>query len=443
MASKVEESWLIEHGRIVCPRQGIDRIGRLLLSGGQITAIDPLDGDLPPAVSRLDAEGWIVAPGLVDLATELGEPGREEDETIESGAMAALAGGFTSIACSANTDPPIDTATAVEFVRQKASRADRCRVYVIGCVSKGRLGEELAEIGSLVEAGAIALSDSPRPLSNTALLRRALEYCLMFDRPILDRPEVPSLTRGGLMHEGEMQLILALAPMPAEAEDLATSRDLRLLETTGGRLHLSSISTQGSVELVRRSKHRGTPVSVGIRIGNLCFDDTLLRSFDSSLKVNPPLRSREHIEACLEAVADGTIDLITTGHQPKSLDKKMQELSAVPFGMTALDTALAQVVTYLIKPGKINWKRAIECMSCAPADVLGIEAGSLEVGKPADVTLIDPEASWTVERSEIYSRNCNTPLFGKQLEGRVQMVWVGGRRKFVRELASNAGDGCR
>jgi len=432
MVRKVDEVWLIENGRIVCPRQGLDRKGRLLLAGGQIAAIDPLDGDLPPNTMSVDAEGWIVAPGLVDLASELGEPGREEDETIESGTMAALAGGFTSIACSANTDPPIDTPTAVEFVRQKAARADRCRVYVIGCVSKGRLGEELAEIGSLVEAGAIALSDYPRPLSNTALLRRALEYCLMFNRPILDRPEVPSLTRGGLMHEGEMQLILGLAPMPAEAEDLATSRDLRLIETTGGRLHLSSISTAGSVELVRRSKHRTTPVTVGIRIGNLCFDDEMLRSFDSSLIMNPPLRSREHIEACLEAVADGTIDLITSGHQPKSLEKKMQELSAVPFGMSSLDTALSQVITYLIKPGKLNWKRAIECLSCAPADVLGIEAGSLEVGTPADVVLIDPTATWTVERSQMFSRNSNTPLLGKQLEGRVAMVWVGGRRKFTR-----------
>ncbi|MEZ6135934.1 MAG: dihydroorotase [Pirellulaceae bacterium] len=434
MAKKVTENWLIENGRMICPRQNLDRVGRLLLSEGVVKAIDPTDGDLPANTIRVDAEGWIVAPGLVDLNVELGEPGREEDETIESGVQAAVAGGFTSIACTANTDPPIDTATAVEFVRQKAARADGCRVYVIGCVSKGRQGEELAEIGSLVDAGAIALSDSPRPLSNTALLRRALEYCLMFDRPILDRPEVPSLTRGGVMHEGKMQLILALEPMPAEAEDLATSRDLRLLETTGGRLHLNSISTKGSVELVGRSKDRGTVVSVGIRIGNLCFDDELMRSFDSSLKVNPPLRSSEHLQACLEAVANGTIDVITSGHQPKSLEKKMQELSAVPFGMTGLDTALSQVITHLIKPGKLDWKRAIECMSCAPASVLGLDAGSLEVGKPADVILIDPQAVWTVERAEMLSRSCNTPLLGQSLEGRVQMAWVGGRRKFTRDV---------
>jgi dihydroorotase len=431
--SSLHKSWLIEHARIIDPRQSIDRVGRLLLHDGRVAAIDPSDGDLPDRCMRIDGRDMLVAPGLVDLATELGEPGREDDETIDSGTWAALSGGYTSIACAANTDPPIDTATAVEFVRQKAARADRCRVYVIGCVSKGREGEELAEIGSLVEAGAVALSDAPRPLSNTALLRRALEYCLMFDKPILDRPEVTSLTRGGVMHEGMMQLVLGLAPMPAEAEDLATSRDLRLLETTGGRLHLSSISTSGSVELVGRSKGRGTRVTVGVRISNLCYNEEQLRTFDSNFKVNPPLRSQADVEACLAAVEEGTIDVITSGHQPKSLEKKMQEMDAAPFGMSTLDTALAQIITSLIEPGKLSWTRAIECMSCGPADVLGIDAGSLAVGRPADVVLIDPRHEWTVHREELHSRSCNTPLLGQSLRGRARMVWVGGQRKYCRD----------
>ncbi|MCA9127493.1 MAG: dihydroorotase [Planctomycetales bacterium] len=429
MSDSESECWLIEEGRVIDPRQGIDRLARVLIDNGRIASIDPSDGDLPAGCQRLSARDCIVAPGLVDLLCELGEPGREENETIETGTAAALAGGFTSIACAANTDPPIDTPTAVEFVRQKAARANRCRVYPVGCVSKGREGQELAEIGSLVEAGAIALSDSPRPLNNTALLRRALEYCLMFDRPIFDRPEVPSLTKGGVMHEGLTQLVVALSPMPAEAEDLATSRDLRLLETTGGKLHLSSISTAGSVELVRRSKARETVVTVGIRIANLCFDDELLRSFDSNLKVNPPLRSREHINACWEALADGTIDVITSGHQPKSLEKKMQELDIVPFGMTALDTALSQVITYLIRPGIIDWSRAIECLSSAPARVLGIDAGGLSIGAPADLVVIDPNVSWTVTPSSLRSRSRNTPLLGQDLFGRVLHVWVGGKKK--------------
>lgn len=423
-------NWLIMGGRIIDPAQGIDRVGRLLLTDGKVAALDPTDGDVPADCQRIKADGCIVAPGLVDLEVELGEPGQEEDETISSGTLAALAGGFTSVACTSNTDPPIDSAAAVEFVRQKAARADRCRVYVVGCVSKGRLGEELAEIGSLVEAGAIALSDSPRPIENTALLRRALEYCLMFDAPLLDRPEVPSLTRGGVMHEGLTQLVLGLAPIPSEAEDLATARDLRLLESTGGRLHLSSISTAGSVELVRRSKGRGTRVTVSTRVTNLCFDDTQLRSFDANYKVNPPLRDQAHIEACLAALEDGTIDCITSGHQPRALEKKMQELDVVPFGVTALDTALALLVTRLILPGKLSWSRAIDALSRRPAEVLGLTAGTLQVGRPADVILIDPKLTWQVEPQTLHSRSRNTPLLGSTLQGRATIVWVGGMKKY-------------
>jgi dihydroorotase len=423
-------SWLIEHGRLIDPSQGLDRVGRLLLVGGKIAAIDPTDDNIPADAARVDARGKLVLPGLVDLETELGEPGCEEDETISSGTLAALAGGYTSIACTANTHPPIDTAAAVEFVRQKAARADRCRVHVIACVSKGRAGEELSEIGSLVEAGAVALSDAPRPLENTALLKRALEYCLMFGRPLIDRPEVRSLTRGGVMHEGLTQLVLGLGPMPTEAEDLATSRDLRLIESTGGRLHLSSISTAGSVELLRRSKGRGTTVTAGVRLLNLCFDDFRLRSFDANYKVNPPLRTQEHIEACMEAVADGTIELITSGHQPRALEKKMQELDHVPFGVSSLDTALALLITKLIIPGRLSWSRAVECLATTPARVLDLNAGTLQVGLPADVTLVDPELEWVVEPAALRSRSRNTPLLGERLTGRVTDTWVGGQRKY-------------
>ena len=430
MESNRNQAWLIENGRIVDPSQRIDHVGRLLMLDGKIIAIDPKDGEIPADCSRVDATGCIVAPGLVDIAAELGEPGHEEDETIATGTKAAIAGGYTSLACSANTDPPIDTATAVEFVRQKAAQADQARVYVIGCVSKGRGGEELAEIGSLVDAGAIALSDSPLPMGNTALLRKALEYCLMFNRPIIDRPEVRSLTRDGVMHEGLTQLILGLAPMPAEAEDLATARDLRLVESTGGKLHLNSVSTAGSIEIIRRSKDRGTSVTVDTRIANLCFDDECLRTFDANYKVNPPLRSRYDVDVCLEAIADGTIDIITSGHQPRSLEKKMQELDAVPFGITSLDTCLAQVITSLINTRKLDWHRAISCLSTNPAKMLGIEAGTLAIGRPADVIIIDPNLSWVVEPNKLYSRNRNTPLLHKTLHGRTRQVWVGGVLKY-------------
>lgn len=423
--SKHGQAWLLDNARLVDPSQGIDRVGRLLLDRGVIAAFDPSDGDLPPC-QRIDARGMIVAPGLVDLGAELGEPGREEDETIASGTQAALVGGYTAIACMPNSDPPIDTAAGVEFVRQKAARADRCRVHVIGCVSKHRQGIELAEIGSLVEAGAVALSDAPRPMENTALLRRALEYCLMFDRPLFDHPEVSSLTQGGVMHEGMLQLILGLAPMPAEAEDLATARDLRMVETTGGRLHLTSISTKGSVDLVRRAKSRGIGVTVGICPANYSMDDHLLRSFDSNFKVNPPLRSREHVDACLDALSDGTIDAITSGHQPRALEKKMQELDAAPFGASTLETTLASVITHLVRPGHLTWLQAIEKLSTNPAKILGVEGGTLQIGKPADVVMLDPEAMWTVDPKKMHSRSHNTNLAGVTLYGRASRVWVGG-----------------
>jgi dihydroorotase len=433
-----QPTWLIENGHLICPVSGLNRVGRLLLRDGMIAAVDPTNDAVPNDALRVDAAGWMVTPGLIDLATEMGEPGREDDENIETSTMAAVAGGFTTVACAPNTDPPIDTAQAVEFIRQKAARADRCRVYVIGCVSKGRAGEELAEIGSLVDAGAVALSDFPNPISNAALLRRALEYCLMFDRYILDRPEVPSLTKFGIMHEGMTQLVLGLPPMPAEAEDLATSRNLRLLETTGGKLLLSCISTAGSVDVIRRAKERGLQVSAGTCLANLCFSDDQMRSFDANLKVNPPLRSRDHIQSCIQALADGTLDILISGHQPKALEKKMQELSVVPFGMSTLDTALAQMITFLVRPGHLSWPRAIEAFSTKPARVIGVEGGSLRVGQPADVLAFDPNLQWVVGAEDFYSRSRNNPLLGQALHGRTEMVWVDGRLKFCRSESASS-----
>jgi dihydroorotase len=424
-------AWLIENARLVDPSQGLDRKGRLLIYQGRIAAIDPSNDDLPADLQTIDASGWIAAPGLVDLGTEMGEPGREEDETIATATLAALAGGYAAIACNANTEPPIDTAAAVEFVRQKAMRADRCRVHVIGCVSKHRQGKELAEIGSLVDAGAVALSDAPSPLENTALLRRALEYCLMFDVPVFDHPEIRSLAEGGVMHEGLVQLILGLGPIPAEAEDLATARDLRLVESTGGRLHLTNISTSGSVELVRRAKSRGLKTTVGITPANLCLTDTSLRSFDSNLKLQPPLRSSEHVQACLDGLVDGTIDAITSGHRPCALEKKMQELDLAPFGASTLETTLSAVITYLIQPGILSWSQAIDKLATAPAKILGVEGGTLQINKPADVILIDPNYRWVVQPKELLSRSKNSYFTNCELYGRTRMNWIGGIRKYV------------
>lgn len=429
-----DSSCLIENARVIDPNSGMDRIARLLVLNGCFAGFDTLDGDLPEHLQRINAAGYIVGPGLVDLATEFGEPGREEDETIVTGTTAALAGGYTAIALSSNTEPPIDTAASVEFIRQKGARADNCRVYALGCVSKGQLGESLAEIGSLVEAGAVALSDGPRAIENTALLRRALEYCGMFDRVVFDHPEIGSLSRGGVMHEGLEQLKLGLAPLPAEAEDLATSRDLRLIEATGGRLHLTSISTAGSVELCRRAKARGIQFTSGIFVANTHMPDTLMRSFDANCKVNPPLRSQDHVDACLEGLRDGTIDIISSGHRPCSLEKKMLEIDAAPFGMIALETALAQVVTYLIRPGVMTWLEAFEKMSLNPAKLLGQSGGCIEIGRPADFVIIDPEKRWVVDATALQSKSYNTPLNGCELFGLVVSTFVAGRRRWTAKV---------
>lgn len=423
---------LIENGRIVDPPQRVDRSGRLLIVDGTIAAIDPTDGNVPVGIERIDARGHVVAPGLVDLGTELREPGRDEDETIASGASAALVGGYTSILCSSNTHPPIDSFGAVEFVRQKAAKAAAARVYVIGCVSKGRRGEELAELGLLVEAGAVAFSDSPAPMPNSALLRRALEYCRMFDRPIFDRPEVPELAGRGVMHEGRHSLVLGLSGLPTEAEDLAVARDVRLAEATGGRLHVGPVSTMGSVDLIRRVKSRGIEVSASVCPHNLMMSDQELRSFDARFKVHPPLRSERHVATLRDALADGTIDAVQTGHMPRAREKKMNDLDAAPFGMAALETSLSVIVTALVRTGAIDWSTAIERMSTAPARIAGIPGGTLAVGQPGDVVIIDPDVQWTVDESQFRSRSTSTPLAGHTLYGRVTHAIVGGTVRYRR-----------
>ena len=424
-------SWLIENARLIDPSNGMDRHGRLLIVNGRFAGVDVCDADLPHEVERWDVQGCVVAPGLCDLSTEFGEPGREEDETIVTGTRAALAGGFSSIALSSNTEPPIDTAASVEFIHQKGARADNCRVYALGCVSKHQQGESLAEIGSLVEAGAVALSDGPKPIENTGLLRRALEYCAMFDRVVFDHPEIASLSRGGVMHEGLEQLMLGLSPIPAEAEDLSTSRDIRLVEATGGRLHLTSVSTSGSIDLCRRAKARGIVFTAGIFVANLHMNDTMLRSFDANCKVNPPLRSQDHIVACLEGLRDGTIDIISSGHRPCSLEKKMLEIDAAPFGMIALETALSQVITHVIRPGILTWCDAMAKMSLNPSRLIGVSGGTLQTNALADLVVVDAERKWKVDATSLQSKSYNTPLDGTELYGVVLATFVEGRRKFV------------
>jgi dihydroorotase len=419
---------LITNGRVICPAQGLDQIATLCIEDGKISALNSqLRGD----EQVIDATGKIVAPGLVDMTTQLREPGCEEDETIETGTAAALAGGYTSIACLPETDPPTDTPAAVEFIRQKAARARHCHVFVVGCVSKNREGAELAEIGSLVEAGAVALSDGTKPIANSDVLRRALEYCLMFDKPILSHPEAAELSQGGVMHEGRISMVLGLPGMPAAAEDLMTSRDIRLTEATGGRLHLLSVSSAVSIDLIRRSKHRKIQLTAGVAAINFSLTDDWLRTFDADCKLNPPLRSADHVEACIAGLKDGTIDVIAACHAPRATEKKMQELDLAPFGMSSLETTLALTITRLIEQRHLDWPTALAKLSYNPARILGLNKGTLKVGADADVVVIDPAARFTVEPQHFRSKSGNTPLAGMDLVGRVTHTIVSGEVRYT------------
>jgi dihydroorotase len=390
------ERILIVNGRVIDPSQNVDRVTNLLIENGKIVGLD---------------------------ATPSGQ-----EEIID----AALSGGFTTVACCPNTDPPIDTQAAVYFVRERAARADHCNVVVIACVSKNREGKELAEIGQLCEAGAVAFTDDGSPIANAELMRRAFQYCLMFDKPILSHAEIPELTAGGVMHEGLVSLILGLQGMPAAAEDAMVARDIALAESTGGRLHVMHVSTQGSVQAIRRAKSRGVRVTAEVTPHHISLTDEALRSFDSNFKVNPPLRSREHVETLLEGLSDGTIDVIASDHAPHAKEKKMQELDRAPFGVVGLETTLSVVITKLIEPGYLSWSQALEKMTINPARILGLPKGTLQPGADADVTIIDPNLEWTVDPEALLSKSKNTPFKGWTLKGRAVLVIVGGRIKFRR-----------
>jgi len=428
---------LIRGGRVVDPAQGIDRVDDVLVRDGVVVSVGGQSdwGDrggqpLGRADETIDAAGLVVVPGLIDMHVHLREPGREEDETIETGTQAAIAGGFTSVACIPNTEPPIDTQAAVEFIHQKAARADTCNVFVVACVSRGREGKELAEIGRLVEAGAVAFSDDGAPVYDAELMRRALEYCRMFDRPILAHEEVLELSRGGVMHEGLVSLALGLGGMPAAAEEVMIGRDIALSEATGGRLHVMHVSTAGGVALIREAKRRGARVTAEACPHHFTLTDESLRGFDSNYKMSPPLRTAADVEAIVAGIVDGTIDCIATDHAPHAREKKMLEIDRAPFGILGLETAVGLTVTRLVATGRIGWPRLVEAMSTLPARVLGLNRGTLRPGAVADITLIDPNLSWRVDVAKSRSKSVNSPFHGWTLQGRAVATIVGGRVKY-------------
>lgn len=414
----------IKGGRIIDPSQKLDRVTSLWIGRGRVLAIGEEGYDDPETV--IDATGLIVTPGLIDIHVHLREPGNEEDETIATGARAALAGGVTSVACMPNTVPAIDTKGAAEFVVLQAKRARQANVYPVGAVSKGRKGEELAELGQLVEGGAIAFTDDGAPVASASLMRRALQYARMFDKVIMQHCQVPELTVGGVMNDGFESMRLGIPGMPAAAEDIMVARDIRLAEITGGRLHIQHISTERSVELVREGKRRGIAVTAEACPHHITLTDESLRSFDANFKMNPPLRTKRDIDAIIEGLKDGTIEVIATDHAPHAPEKKMRELDQAPFGIVGLETLLPIAIHALIEPGHLDWPGMIARLTSNPARIFGLDKGSLRVGQDADVTLIDPQARWTIDPTRFHSKSRNTPYGGWEVKGRAHTTIVGG-----------------
>jgi dihydroorotase len=418
----------ITNGRVIDPAQGIDQVTDLWIRDETILGLGPQQTAQPDRV--IDASGKIVCPGLIDMHVHLREPGREEDETIATGTAAALAGGVTSVACMPNTEPALDSQAAAEFVYLQADRAGNANVFPVGAITKGRQGQELAEIGGLVEGGAVAFTDDGSPVVSAEIMRRALEYCRMFNKAVLSHAEDLELTRGGVMHEGFESMRLGLRGMPAAAEDVMVHRDITLAELTGGRLHILHVSTAGSVELIRQARRRGINVSGEATPHHFTLTDKCLRSFDSNYKMAPPLRSEQDVQAVIAGLKDGTLEVIATDHAPHAPEKKMRELDQAPNGIIGLETLLPVCVISLIEPSHLTWPQLIEKLTVNPARVLGIDRGTLKPGAKADVTIIDPKVDWTIDPSTFRSKSRNCPFAGWKVRGRAHTVLLSGEVKY-------------
>ncbi|MCU1231275.1 MAG: pyrC [Acidobacteria bacterium] len=427
---------LIKNGRVIDPSQGIDAKLDILIEGGVIAKVDK---KLTSSAEVLDATGLIVTPGFIDLHTHLREPGHEHKETIATGTRAAVAGGYTAVCAMANTMPPNDERAVTEMMIAEAARHGACRVYPIGAVSKGLAGEALAEIADLRAAGCVGVSDDGKPVYNAQLMRRALEYCSMLGIPVIAHEEDANLVEGGVMHEGYYSTLLGMGGMPAASEETMVARDVILARITGAHLHIAHLSTAGAADAVRTARAQGVKVTCEVTPHHIALGDDSVQSFSTYLKMNPPLRSKEHRDAIIDAIADGTIDAIATDHAPHHFDEKNVEFDLAPFGVIGLETAFAVCYDRLVREKMIDLARLIDLMSCGPARIFNLGGGTLATGAFGDVTLIDVETPFQVTNT-FRSKASNSPFVGETLHGRVAATAVGGVVKYdLREVAALPG----
>ena len=422
-------SYLLTGGRIVDPVSGTDGPGDILIEGNQIVAVGR---DVGSATETIDCTGLVIAPGLVDMHTHLREPGREDEETIESGSAAAAAGGYTAICAMPNTDPVADSASVVEMVWAAGREAGLVEVIPAGALSKGLAGKEMADIGEMARSMAKVrlFTDDGKGVQDALFVRRTMEYLIAFDGIYAEHCEDAALAEGGQMHEGDRSMALGLRGVPAEAEELMAARDIALARLTGCKLHLLHISTAGTVEHVRRAKADGLPVTAEATPHHFSLTDEILETYNPDAKVNPPLRTESDRQAIIKGLADGTIDAIATDHAPHADHEKDQEISYAPPGLIGLETALALTLTNLVEPGHISLPKAIELLSVAPTRILGLrdQGGPIEAGSVANLCVFDPSAEWTVDPATFNSLSRNTPFRGQTLRGKVVHTFFRGRR---------------
>lgn len=416
---------LLKQGRIIDPAQGLDQIADLLIENGRIAQIG--DNIKAAGAEVYDAGGLVIAPGLVDMHVHLREPGLEAKEDIVSGTQAAAAGGFTTIACMPNTKPVVDNSILVAGIAYRAQTEGIVNVKVIGALSKGQQGKELAEIGDMIQAGAVAVSDDGHYVSDTRLLRNALEYTGIYGKTVISHAEDEDLVGDGYMHEGAVSAMLGIKGRPAVGEDIAVARDIMLAEYTKTRVHIAHVSTKGAVEIIRQAKKRGVKVTAEVTPHHLTLTDEAVIGFNTANKVNPPLRSADHVMALVAGLKDGTIDAVATDHAPHAFEEKDVEFKYAPSGFTGMETALGVMLTELYHTGRFTLPELIKSMSFMPAQILDIEAGTLKIGAPADVTVIDPDREWVVDSSSFYTRGKLTPFEGKKLKGKAISTIVGGK----------------